>query len=315
MLMPVLLKYRPMDTIRNHGVRLFIVLSLLLGTGVYCAAESGAEVLLKNAFSVPGWKIDGEVYRYGPSNLYEYINGGAYFFIGYGFVELTGANFSPNTKENDAVTVDIYDMGVKLNAFGVYQLRKDSQAPSLGIGAASFGADDYLIFHKSRYYVEIRAFFSDKKDQSVLEKIASSLAKRLPGDTSLPDELTYFPKKDRVMGSERFIRGGILGHAFLDKGLVSDYNIKGSKITAFIAFLPSVQEAVKSLQQHKAFLKQSEKKWLPLEGFGEHSFVSEEPYHQKIVVIQQGAYVIGIYDLKDITVGRALLADILQRLK
>lgn len=315
MLIPVLLKYRPMGTIRKYVVLLFIVLPLLLGTAVHCSAESGTDIILSDVFSVPGWKVDGETYGYSPSNLYEYINGGAYFFIGYGFVELTGANFSPDTGESDTVTVDIYDMGVKLNAFGVYQLRKDSQAQALNIGTASFGASDYLVFHKDRYYVEIRAFFADQKDQNVLEKIGSSLAKRLPGDTFLPDELTYLPEKDRVMGSERFIRGGILGHEFLDQGLLGEYQIKGNKITAFIAFLPSAQEAVSAVEQHKAFLSQSEKKWLPIEGFGKHSFVSEEPYHQTIMVTQQGTYVAGIYDLKDIAVGKTLLADILRRLK
>ena len=315
MLIPVLHKYRPMGTIRKYVVLSFIVLPLLLGTAVHCSAESGTDIISRDVFSVPGWKVGGETYRYSPSNLYEYINGGAYFFIGYGFVELTGANFSPDTGESDAVTVDIYDMGVKLNAFGVYQLRKDSQAHVLNIGTASFGASDYLVFHKDRYYVEIRAFFADEKDQNVLEKIASSLAKRLPGDTSLPDELAYLPEKDRVMGSERFIRGGILGHEFLDQGLVGEYQIKGNKITAFIAFLPSVQEAVSAVEKHKAFLSQSEKKWLPIEGFGKHSFVSEEPYHQTIMVTQQGTHVAGIYDLKDIAVGKTLLADILRRLK
>lgn len=312
--MPILLSYRPLITIPKYGVQIFVILSLLVGTGVHCSAGSGTENVFTDAFSLPGWKLDGETYRYDASNLYEYINGGAYFFIGYGFVELTGANFSPNTGASDAVAVDIYDMGDKLNAFGVYQLRKDSQAPSLGIGTASFGSNDYLVFHKYRYYVEVRAFFADEKGQSILEMIASSLAKRLPGDTSLPDELTYFPEKNRVMGSERFIRGGILGHDFFDKGLVCDYQVKGSKVTAFIAFFPSVKEAIRSMEQHRDFLKQSEKKQRPLQGFGKHGFISEEPYHQKIMVTQQGTHVVGIYDLKDIAVGKTLFADILQRL-
>jgi len=312
---PFLFKSRQIDAILNNCTRLMVILLLLVGTCVHCVAESDIEGIFTDTLSVPGWKIDGETYRYSPQNLYEYINGGAYFFIGYGFVELAGANFSPVTGESDAVAVDIYDMGNKLNAFGVYQLRKDSQAPSLGIGTASFGSNDYLVFHKDRFYVEIRAFFADRKDPSVVKNIASMVVERLPGDNSLPKVLAYFPEKERIVGSERYISGGILGHAFLDKGLVCDYHIKGKKVTAFIAFLPSVQDAVRSVKQHKAFLKQSEKKWLPLEGFGKHGYVSEEPYHQKIIVMQEGTRVIGVYDLNDIELGKTLLADIRKRLR
>ena len=292
-----------------------VILLILAGTGDHCIAGSDIEAILTDTISVPGWKIDGETYRYNTHNLYEYIDGGAYFFIGYGFVELTGVNFSPVTGEGDAVTIDIYDMRDKLNAFGVYQFRIDCQAPSLGIGAAAFGLNDYLVFHKDRFYIEIRAFFTDREDPGVVKNIASMVAEHLPGDNSLPKALAYFPEKEKIVGSERYISGGILGHAFLDKGLLCDYLVSGEKLTVFIAFLPSVQDAVKAVKQHKAFLKQSEKTWLPLEGFGKHSFISEEPYHQNIIVIQEEARVIGAYDLRDVEAGKTLLLDTLKKLK
>jgi len=303
------------DTVFGYYIRFFIVLLLLTGTYLNVRADSGVEAVFTDNLSVPGWKLEGQTYRYVPQNLYEYINGGAYFFIGYGFVELTGANYSPIKGERDAVTVDIYDMGDKLNAFGVFQLRKDPQAPSLNIGIESFGSGDYVVFHKDRFYVEIRVFLIGKKDESILKNMGSTVAENLPGDDSLPKELAYLPEKKRIVGSERYIRGGILGHAFLDRGIVSDYQVGDEKVTAFIAFMPSSKDAVNAVEQHKTFLKQSEKKCLPLEGFGEHSFVSEEPYHQKIIVIQEGARVIGVYDLNDIEIGKTLLADIRKRLR
>lgn len=312
---PPLSKSRPVNPVLNDCMRLLVILLLLAATCMNSEAESSIESLFTDSVSVPGWKLDGETYRYSPQNLYEYINGGAYFFIGYGFTELTGANYSPVTGKSDGVTVDIYNMEDKLNAFGVFQLRKDSQANSLKIGTASFGSNDYLVFYKDRYYVEIRAFIANRIDQNIIKHMASAVAEHLPGDYSLPRELAYLPEKERIVGSERYIRGGILGHAYLDRGLVSDYQIKGKKVTAFIAFLPSCKDAVNAVKQHKTFLKQSKKKYLPLEGFGKHGFVSEEPYHKKITVIQEGTFVIGVYDLSDIEAGRVLLADILKKIK
>ena len=66
-----------------------------------------------------------------------------------------------------------------------------------------------------------------------------------------------------------------------------------------------------AVDHHRSFLEKSEKKCLPLEGFGKHSFVSEEPYHKTIIVKQTGAFVAGVYDLTSVEAGKTLLTDIL----
>ncbi|MFO7554278.1 MAG: DUF6599 family protein [Desulfobacterales bacterium] len=295
--------------------RLLILLLVFAGTCISSAAGSNVESIFDSVLPVPGWKPEGKPYRYIPQNLFEYIDGAADFFIAYGFVGLTGANYSPVSGESDAVTIDIYDMGNKLNAFGVFQSRRDSQAPSLNIAAASVGTDDYIAFVKDRFYVEIQGYITTKKENGVLKNMASRVAEHLPGDTSLPVELSYLPEKKRIPGSLRYIRGGILGYAFLDTGIVGDYQVKGEKMSVFIAFLSSYEDAVKAVEQHRHFLQKSGEKCLPLEGFGKHSFVSKEPFHQKIMVAQEGKFVAGVYDLSTAEAGKALLADTLKNIK
>lgn len=312
----LLFKRRPMrlDAGLGYCIKLLVVLWILTGASVVSAAESSVEAIFTARLPVPGWKPEGEPYRYVPENLYEYINGGADYFIAYGFIALTGANYSPVSGGMDSVTVDIYDMGDKLNAFGVFQPRRDSQAPSLNIGTGSFGSDDYVAFHKDRYYVEIQAYITGKKEKRVVKDMASTIVAHLPGDDSLPHELSYFPEKSRIAGSERYIRGGILGHAFLDRGMVCEYRIEGKKVTAFVAFLPSYRDAVMAVEHHRSFLEKSEKACLPLEGFGMHSFVSEEPFHKTIIVKQAGTFVAGVYDLTSVEAGKRLLTGILRNL-
>ncbi|MBW2710572.1 MAG: hypothetical protein JRC58_01600 [Deltaproteobacteria bacterium] len=312
----LLSKRRPMrpDVGLGHCIKLLVILWILAGACLVSAAESSLEAILTGRLPVPGWKPEGQPYRYVPENLYEYINGGADYFIAYGFVALTGANYAPVSGGMDSVTVDIYDMGDKLNAFGVFQPRRDSRAPSLNIGTGSFGYGDYVAFHKDRYYVEIQAYITGKKEKRVVKDMASMVAAHLPGDDSLPHELSYFPEKSRIAGSERYIRGGILGHAFLDRGMVCDYRMEGKKVTAFVAFLSSDREAVMAVDHHRFFLEKSEKKCLPLEGFGMHSFVSEEPYHKTIIVKQAGAFVAGVYDLTSVEAGKTLLTGILRNI-
>ena len=312
----LLFKHRPMrpDVGLGHCIKLLVILWILAGTCVVSGAESSLEAIFTGRLPLPGWKPEGEPYRYVSENLYEYINGGADYFIAYGFVALTGINYAPVSGGMDSVTVDIYDMGDKLNAFGVFQPRKDSQASSLNIGTGSFGSDEYVAFHKDRYYVEIQGYITGRKEKRVVKDMASMVAAHLPGDDSLPRELSYFPEKSRIAGSERYIRGGILGHAFLDRGMACDYRIDGKKVTAFVAFLPSFREAVMAVDHHRSFLEKSEKKCLPLEGFGTHSFASEEPFHKTIIVKQAGAFVAGVYDLTSVEAGKTLLTGILRNI-
>jgi len=308
-------KSEQMNIVSHYCIRLLIILLLLTGTCTNSAAESQVEAIFTSTLPVAGWKLEGKSYRYIPQNLYEYINGAAEFFIAYGFIELIGANYFSASGERDFLIIDIYNMGNKLNAFGVFQLRKDTQASSLNIGTASVGSDNYISLYKDRFYVVIQAYIISKKDKEVIKAMASSVAELLPGENSLPMELSYLPEKGRIAGSERYIRRGILGHAFLDRGIVCDYQKEGEKISAFVAIFPSYQDAVKAVEQHRSFLTKSKKKCLPLDKFGKHSFVSNEPYHNKIIETQRGRFVLGVYDLSTIETGKRLLADILKNIK
>ena len=57
------------------------------------------------------------------------------------------------------------------------------------------------------------------------------------------------------------------------------------------------------------------KKCVPLNGFGEYGFVSQEPYHKNIVSVQEGSFVLGVYDLLEVQKGIELLKDILKRIE
>jgi hypothetical protein len=296
-------------------ITLLMILFFMTAACMTSLAEPGDDGIFGMALPSPEWKMDGQPYGFHRQNLYEYINGEAEFFIAFGFVELTGANYTSVAAGNDTVTIDIYDMGNKLNAFGVFQSKRGGQASALNVGAASMGSDGYLAFYKDRFFVEIQAYITGKKEKGRVETMAASIAAQLPGDNTPPSELFYLPEKNRIIGSERYIKGGILGHAFLDRGMVCDYRIQGQKITAFVAIFPSPRDAVHAVKQHRSFFLKSGKKCSSLDRVGKHGFVSEESYHQKIIEAQVGAFVAGVYDLSTIEPGKTVLADIIQTIK
>jgi len=275
--------------------------------------QANGDTRLINAIKTSEWEISDNPYSFGPQNLYEYIDGAADFFVAYGFVLLEGTNYVSLSDVNDSITVDIYDMGEKLNAFGVFQSKRSKGAPSLDIGTSAFGADGYLCFYKDKYLVEIFSFIKDEKRKSQDLNMARKVAEIIQGDTLPPVELSYFPEPEKIDGSERYIKGGILGHAFLDRGIICDYRIKDETVSAFLAFYPSREEAVKAFEQHRDFLAKSAP-CTPFDGFGERGLVSQEPYHKSIILVQKGTFITGVYDLSTPKNGTEVLKGILKRI-
>jgi hypothetical protein len=254
-------------------------------------------------------------YRYGPQDLYQYINGEAESFVAYGFVSLQGANYSLGSDNDGFITVDIYNMGERLNAFGVFQSKRGGEPSSVNIGAGSFGRDGYLAFYKNKYFVEILSFVKDEQWKTQDVVIARKVAAKIKGDIGPPRELSYFPMAGKIEGSERYVKEGILGHAFLGRGLICDYKIEGDVVSAFVAFFPSGKDAGSAFASHQDFLRRSGGACSPLNGLGVRGFVSQEPYHKNILLAQKGSFVIGVYDLAAAQKGMALLADILKRIE
>lgn len=298
-----------------HRARVTTTLLFLVCWCIFNISSAWGHDFLPESSEMPGWQMIDKTYQYGPQNLYEYINGEAESFLAYGFVSLKGANYSAGPDGSNSMTVDIYDMGEKLNAFGMFQSKRGREASTLNIGSASFGTNGYVVFYKDRYFVEILSFVESEQWKKHHVSIAQSVAEKIPGDISPPLELSYFPGAGRIQGSERYIRGGILGHAFLDRGIISDYSIDSQVVSAFVAFFASREEAKSSFEAHKGFLEKSGETCLPVNEFGQHGFVSQEPYHKTILVVHEASFVIGVYDLLTAREGIGLLKDILSRMK
>ncbi len=275
-------------------------------------SQGNSDIL--DGLNLSGIKIADSPYHFEPHNLFEYINGAADFYIAYGFASLVGANYFVGSNPNDSITIDIYDMGKKINAFGVFKSKWNKDASSLNIGAASFGDYGYLVFYKDRYFVEINAFIKNEKWKAQPMIFAQNLAENIPGDNSPPFELSYFPEHRRIKGSERYIKGGILSHAFLDRGIVCDYLLDGETVSAFLSFFPSKNDAATSFEQYRKYL-QKHGKCLPLDDFGGSGIISQEPYHKHILIAQKYTFIIGVYDLPGAEKGKQIMNDIVERIK
>jgi hypothetical protein len=278
-------------------------------------AGAEGEALLPKDSDIPGWRMIDQPYHYGPADLWKYINGEAEFYIAYGFVSLAGANYTPQSADVYSLGVDVFDMEDKLNAFGVFQSKRGKEPSSLKIGAASFGAGGYVVFYKDRYYVEVLSFGKARKGKEGHLLMARKVAEKIKGDNTPPQELRYLPESGRVAGSERYVKGGILGHAFWDRGLTADYRVDGDSVSAFVVLFPSMKKASEALQKHRDFLRESGATWIPLSGCEKHGYASQEPHHKEILVMEKGPFLVGVYDLSKAEKGMALLREMTERVK
>ena len=296
------------------SIILWVTLCLIFLHSGDVLAGPDVKKLLPDSPDTGEWQLKGEHFHT-PDDLYNYINGAADLFLSYGFVELAGGTYRYGADKQGTVIVDIYDMGKKLNAFGIFQSKRDPEVTLLDIGAGAIGSEKYVFFYKDRFYVEIQSFVLSEKGSSAALKMAREVESKIPGDSSPPAELTYLPLVDRVSGSVLYITGGILGHGFLDRGLLCDYRVGDEAVQAFIAFFPSPDQAVKALNQYKNYIDKSGEKWETRKDFGENSFTAQEPYHKTILVAQQGPFVVGIADLPRVQKGEALLKRILNTIQ
>jgi len=232
-----------------------------------------------------GWEPAGQVTVYDADNLWEYINGAAEQFIAYGFERLLSKDIS---REQLVVTVDIYDMGSVLNAFGMFSLEKPD-TPVLEIGGGGVVSPPYqCLLYKDRFYVKINTYegeFTESSGRELLEALAESL----PGRSGIPDEIGLLPEKDRAAGSEGYARESFLGLSRLNNCLYARYENKNT-YQIFIMLL--------SEQEAESLWKDLESGWENRSVRGDRILVRSIPYRGMVGIKPWRGKLIGVADIQ-----------------
>jgi len=263
----------------------------------------------------PGWHLDGQPAVYVPSNLYDYIDGQAELYLSYGFQRLVTGTFVDATVPDEFIVADVYDMGGKLNAFGIYSIYEDEDRISLDAGAAGLRGDRFFALYKGPYFVLITA---ETADQTAGEHLARRIAESIPGDTDPPPELRYLPEKGLIQGTLAYTPEGVFGYDFLSRGIEGKYPPVQSPITLFVVFCSSELDASTALNRYRAYLEQEGTPPTPVDGSGEEGFFGAEPYHGGVMVVRFGRFLVGARDLSEssgLRMGEERIREILERIQ
>ena len=260
------------------------ILPVLLAISAFPGCSSQDSVFPE----VEGWMQSGEMSIYDAENLWEYINGAAELFIDYG---VETCHTSDLSSGNVSVTVDLYDMGTPLNAFGVFNLE------SSGRGEALQGAVEAVVFEpyqalliKGSIYVKVDVY-EGELNSAIGKELLKAIADELPGQTSYPQELGLLPDEYRIAGSEGYQARGFLGLTELRSCIYAEYAVSNDE--TWTAFVVPSSSGVSSLWTDLTG------KWESLEHNGSTVLYRKIPYRGLVGVIQTEQGIEGVSGAAD----------------
>lgn len=236
---------------------------------------------------VAGWTQPGEVLTYDSDTLWEYINGAAELFVAYG---VQSCRTTDLTSGDLTVTVDLYDMGTPLNAYGVFEREASGESIQLTGAIAAMVSPPYqALLLKGSTYAKVNAYEGEltmTAGQELLEALAASL----PGQTSLPSELQLLPTEGKIAGTEAYQAEAFLGLTELTDCLFADYAGEGEESWQGFIILP---EAASSVWEALAG------EWESVEHEGTTVLFREVPYRGLVGVMRTGEGVFGVSGAAD----------------
>ena len=267
--------------------------------------------LLPGPNAAPGWVRGGDARCYSPDALYEYIDGSADLYLCYGFKQAVVGDYVKGGAGEHWITVDIYDMGAPLHAFGIYGAEKppDVEEAEVGeYGTQGYSLEGLVALWKGRYYVKVSAV--EREDVEAAEVLAMVTAGKLPARLRMPEELLRLPSENRVPGSERYVKTSALGHKFLVEVISAEYKLEEATATLYVADLETPESAAAGWQKLRDFESRTGEKVEDMSGVGEDSFAATDGYYGEMVAARQGQFLtIGMSE----KAGRAELAELAKR--
>lgn len=269
---------------------LFSTLMLLsLTINLNCAQEIPTDLLPEGK---DGWvksaksagSIGPEIYD--RKNLFDYIDGGAEFYLAYDFQKLAVQQYSSNTQDpagKKSITVEIYQMNSSPDAYGLFSFDQEGEKVDLGQkGVYGYGL---LKFCKDRFLVRILGFPPDLKE--TILKFGAEIDQKIKTEGEPPELLSRVPKDNLIPNSDHFFHKQILLNNLY---FLSDKNILNlsDKTDCLLADFKFDEQILKLLLIKYPDPKNAENAY---ESFNKSYLKNEASEKNKIIEIEEGKLV------------------------
>lgn len=251
----------------------------MLFLAVSLSAAAGTSELLPPAAA--------ETTEYTPDTLFEYINGAARMYLSYGFVGLTHARYHRGKDGSVDIDLDIYDMGSKLGAYGIYSNGRPPRVETQNWGSQGYRSGKIAVAWKGRLYIRAAA----SAETPELETMVAAVAAKAPGETTLPRLARLLPADGLVTNSDRYVARDLLGHSFLPGGMLARYRVGEEEFSLFLCEFESPDEARQAMSSLRGY---EEKEGVVLGPF-RAGFTAEDPGLGRMIVTGAGSFVAGTW--------------------
>ncbi len=233
---------------------------------------------------VEGWRLTVSDRVYGPSDLWDIIDGAADTYLSYNFLDLHLADYVNDAGVN--VRVELYRHSSFDNTFGIYTAERSPDYNFIEIGSQGYIEEGVLNFLCGYYYVKITSISHVDEIQNSLIEIAKSIEKNLTQEKKWPGILQLFPP-GALAYSERYISENFLGFEFLHSAFTADYSKEGEEFQVFIIKTENPDGVREMLKRYLEFTKQTCE-------ISDGLFKINDPYNGDINVILKGNKMAGI---------------------
>ncbi len=241
---------------------------------------------------VSGWEMVEEPQFYFPESLFEYINGAAEIYISYDFQKLAVAQYEAEESSSN-VSLEIYDMGIPVTAFGIYSAERFPDNQFIDIGTQGYIEEGTLNFLAGSYYIKMLCFDCGEKWDTYLKDFARRIESKINADHEFPAPVKAFPEKNLIPNSQKFILNNFMGYSYLHDGYQADYEVGENEFTAFIIEGRNDLDAEEMLEQ---YLESKKDQKTEKGDFGYHI---KDRYYKNIFITQAGNFLSGVMKIQD----------------
>jgi hypothetical protein len=275
---------------------------------------AGLEGLLPAALP-DGWSAVAAPVEYDAETLFEYLNGGAPLYLNYGFEVLLHARYQLGEDPFAGLTIDIFEMGSTLGAFGLYSSMRPPDATFKGWGGEGYRSGTVAAAWSGGIFVHGEADEDRPELTVMLEKLLAQIVTGVAGDTTPPAILGSLPADGLVPRSERYVSTDLFGHAFLPGGVLASYQFENREGKLFFSDLGSAVAATAAVAQ----LRTHQERWGEIVGdgppIGAGGFRFSDPGLGIGTVVSAGPFVAGVHGDLAPGVQDPLLEELVSRLE
>ena len=232
-----------------------------------------------------GYELNTDFKVYDPDNLWDYINGGAYTYLNYQFVDLHIAEY---TKGDQLIKAEIYKHKNNIYAFGIYAQERAPDYNFVDVGVQGYAENTLVNFVKGPYYVKVLCNDGDEGTKPVLLDLARKIASNLEGSDKMPGLFTKFPENGKIKNSESYIATEFLGYSFMPGVYVTAYNGDEGQARLFIADAGNSEKAAEIVGKLKEKAEKSKKK--------KGVLTLHDPYNGTVMLTQKDNLIYGCVD-------------------